>query len=192
MPCARKSKPPSAVRLLLEDLDERLADDLPLALGIHDAGEPREEQIGRVDELERQLHLAAKARADLRRLVQPQHAVVHEDAGEPVADRAMDQQRRDRRVDAAAEARRRPCPSPTCCANARGRLLDERGHRPVAGAAADVEGEIARGSRARGRCGRLPDGTAGRRAARSASSIAATGALALVATTRKPGGAAST
>src|SRR2546428_227776 len=33
----------------------------------------------------------------------PQEAVVHEDAGEPLADRLVDQRRRDRRVDAARE-----------------------------------------------------------------------------------------
>ena len=38
------------------------------------------------------------------RLVEPQQAVVHEDAGQPVADRPVDQQRRDRRIDAAAQA----------------------------------------------------------------------------------------
>ena len=32
-------------RLLLEDADELLADDLPLLLGVGDAGEPREEAL---------------------------------------------------------------------------------------------------------------------------------------------------
>ena len=43
------------------------------------------------------------ALADLRRFVEPQHAVVHEDARQLVADRAMNDERGDRRIDAAAE-----------------------------------------------------------------------------------------
>ena len=49
----------------------------------------------------------SKRVADLRRFVQPQQAVVDEDAGQPIADRPVHQQRRDRRVDAAATGRRR-------------------------------------------------------------------------------------
>ena len=79
---------------------------------------------------------------DLRRLVQPQHAVVDEDAGQPIADRAVDEQRRDGRVDAAAQPADHP-PVADLRADPRGRLLDERRHRPVAGAAADVVGEVA-------------------------------------------------
>ncbi len=46
----------------------------------------------------------AKARPDLIRLVVAQHAVVHENAGEAAANRAMDQQRCDGRIDAAAQS----------------------------------------------------------------------------------------
>ena len=73
-----------------------------------------EEQVGRVDEVERQLQLLAKRVEDLRRFVQAQQAVVHEDAREPVADGAVDQHRGDRRIDAARRARRRRGRSPTC------------------------------------------------------------------------------
>ena len=52
---------------------------LRFCLGIGDAGEPLEEQLRRVDEHERQLQ-PLEALADLRRLVEPQHAVVDEDA----------------------------------------------------------------------------------------------------------------
>ena len=68
----------------------------------------------------------------------------------------------------------------------RGRLLDERRHRPVARAAADVEREVPEDLETAIRVRRLRDGTAGRTAPRAVSSIAATGALALVATTAKP------
>ena len=80
--------------------------------GIGDAGEPIEKQLRRVDEHQRQLQ-PLEALADLRRLVEPQHAVVDEDARQLVADRAVDDERRDRRIDAAAQraddaAARRP------------------------------------------------------------------------------------
>ena len=190
MPCARKSTCPSFAASRLEDVDERRADDLALLLRIGDAGEPLEEQRRRVHEHERQLQ-PLEPLADLRRLVEPQHAVVDEDAGQPVADRAMNEQRRDRRIDAAAQrrrrrARRRPArgsaPSPprrTTPSSSR-RCSRRRRTRSCAG------------SRGRARCARLPDGTAARRAARSGSAIAATGAFALVATTAKPAGAAAT
>ena len=66
----------------------------------------------RVDEHERQLQ-PLESLADLRGLVEPQHAVVDEDARQLVADRAVDDQRGDRRIDAAAQraddaAARRP------------------------------------------------------------------------------------
>ena len=122
---------------------------------------------------------------------EPQDAVVDEDAGQLVADRAVNDQRRDRRVDAAAQ-RADDAPAADLRANPRRRLLDKRRHRPVAGAAADAVREVAQDLEAAVRCARLRDETAARRAARSASAIAATGALALVATTANPAGAAAT
>ena len=74
--------------------------------------------------------------------VEPQHAVVHEDARQLVADRAMDDQRGDRRIHAAAQ-RADDASVADLRANPRRRLLDKRRHRPVAGAAADAEGEVA-------------------------------------------------
>ena len=83
---------------------------------------------------------SAKRLRTCARLVLAQQAVVHEDAGEPVADRRVDEERRHRGVDAAGER-----------ADARARLahlsrgsvatalLDERGGVPVAAAAAGVE-----------------------------------------------------
>ena len=69
--------------------------------------------VRRVDEDERQLQ-PLEPLADLRRFVEPQHAVVDEDARQPIADRAVDEQRGDGRIDAAAQRRRRRGPSPTC------------------------------------------------------------------------------
>ena len=93
----------------------------------------------------------------------------------------------DGRIDAAAQAEH-DLPVPHLGANPRDRFLDERGHGPVAGAAADVEREILEERRAFLRCGRPRDETAGRRCGVRCCSIAAIGTLPLVATTVKPVG----
>ncbi len=90
MPCARKSNDAELCRLLLEDVDEGRADDLALALGVGDAGQAVEKQPHGVDENERQLQ-ALEAAADLLGLVEAHDAVVDEDARQPIADGAMDQ-----------------------------------------------------------------------------------------------------
>ena len=191
MPCPRKSKPPSSLARCSKTSMNVRADDLALLLRVGHAGQPVEEQVGGVDEVERQLQLLAEALLDLVGLVVAQQPVVDEDAGQPIADRAVDQHRRDRRVDAARQpadhlARRRPAP------DALGRLFDERGNRPVAACSRRRRRRSCAGSRRRGRCARPRDGTAARRATRSGASIAAIGAVALVAATANPGGTAAT
>ena len=141
MPCARKSNVAELRGFRLEDIDERRADDLALALGVGDAGQAVEEQPHGVDEHERQLQ-PLEPPPNLLGLVEAHDAVVDEDAGQPIADGAMDEERRDGRVDAAAQAAHHS-PVADLRADALGRLLDERRHRPVAGAAADVVGEVA-------------------------------------------------
>ncbi len=99
-------------------------------------------------------------------LVQPQHAVVDEDARQPVADRAVDEQRGDRRVDAAAERAHHapaarpargssPSPPPRTTPSSSRPCSRRRRRRSCAG------------SRGRARCARPPGGTAARRAARA-------------------------
>ena len=90
--------------LLLEDLDEDAADDLALLLGIGDAAQRREEPLARVDGDEVQVEVLAERRDDLLGLAQAQQAVVDEDARQPVAERLVAEDGRDRRVDAAREA----------------------------------------------------------------------------------------
>ncbi len=126
--------------LFLEDLDEGRTDDLPLLFGIDDAGEPVEKQLRPIDEDERQLQ-PLEAFPDLRGFVKPQHAVVDEDAGEFLANGAVNQQRGDRRIDAAAQ---RAHDAALACLRPdfRRRLFHERRHRPVARAAADTVGEV--------------------------------------------------
>ena len=96
------------LRLRLERLDEEPPDRLPLRLRVGDAVERGEESLRRVDMDERDVVVAAEERHDLLRLVLPHQPVVDEDAGELVADRLVDQHRRDRGIDAAGEAADHP------------------------------------------------------------------------------------
>ncbi len=132
---------PQLRRFDLEHFDERGADDLAFLFRIDDAREPLEKQRGRVHEHERQAQTLV-ALADLRRLVEAKHAVVDEDAGQLAADGAMDQQRRNGGVDATAQ-RAHDAALTDLRTDARRRLIDERRHRPVAGAAADAVREVA-------------------------------------------------
>ena len=90
-------------RLLLEHPDELLADDAPLGLRVDHALEAGEEPLGGVDMDQWDVEMVAERRRDLLALVLPHEAVVHEHAGQALAERAMHDQGRDRRVDAAGE-----------------------------------------------------------------------------------------
>ena len=103
MPWARNSTSPIRSGLALEDPHELLADDLALALGVGHALQRRKELLGRVHGHERDAEMLAEGRDHLLGLAQPQQPVIHEHAGQLVADRAVDQQRRHGRVDAAGE-----------------------------------------------------------------------------------------
>ena len=116
-------------RLLLEDADELLADDRPLLLGIADASEAREEPLLRLHVHEGHAKVAGERLDDLLGLVLPQQAVIDEDAGELVADRLVDEQRRNRRVDPAREGAKDSF-VPDSCANETDLLLDDRCGRP--------------------------------------------------------------
>ena len=179
---------PELARARLEHVDERRADDLALRLGVGDAAQPIEEHVGRVHEFERQPQ-ALEARAHLRGLVQAQQAVVDEDAGQSIADRAVQQHGRHRRVHAARQAADDPPlahrrPNPRRCSR---RRTTPSSSRPCSRTRQTrSSGEC----RCPPRCARPPDGTAARSSRRAGSCMAATGALAEVAATRNPGGAA--
>src|SRR6188472_2927895 len=91
------------LRLLLEDADELLADDFALALGLVVAGELVEETLLSLDVDQRDAELL-EGGDNLLGLVQPHQAMVDENASQLLADRLVDQQRRDRGIDAAGEA----------------------------------------------------------------------------------------
>ena len=101
----------------------------------------RQEALLGVDGHERDAEVVAEGRDDLLALVLAHQPVVDEHARELVADRAVHEQRRDRRVDPAAEPADDACPSPTCARMPRDLLLDDRRRRPAHVAAADVAQE---------------------------------------------------
>ena len=86
------------------------------------------------------MEAVAEGGDDLLALVLAHEAVVDEDAGELVADRAVDEHRGDARVDAAGEAAD-DAPVADLRADARDLLLDDRRRRPGQVAAADVAEE---------------------------------------------------
>ncbi len=107
-----------------------------------------EEHLRRIAVDERDVVVVAEHGDDLLGLALPQQPVVDEDAGQPVADRLVQQHRDDRRVDAAGQAADHLAVATHLRPDAGDGLVLERGHRPVAGAAANPVGEIAEQFRA--------------------------------------------
>ena len=96
---------------------------------------------------QRDVEMAAEHLDDLVGLAQPQQPGIDKDAGELLADRLMQQNRRDRGVDPARQAAN-DAPAPDPRADALDRLLAKRRHGPIASAASDVVGEVAQQRRA--------------------------------------------
>ena len=110
---------------------------LRLASGSRQALQPREEALLRVDGHQRHVELVAERGDDLLALVLAHHPVVDEHARELIADRLVDQQRGDGRVDAARE----PADDLAVAdlgADRRDLLVDDVRRAPGARAAADV------------------------------------------------------
>ena len=135
---------------------------LPLLLRVGDAREAREEALLRLDVHERDVEVAAERLDHLLRLALAQEAVVDEDARELVADRLVDEQRRDGRVDAAGERAEHALASRP----ARGSARPAPRSRPPASTPA-ARRRRRRGSSsgrpARAACARPPGGTGRRR-----------------------------
>ncbi len=86
--------------------------------------------------------MAAEEADDLLGLARPQQAGIDKDAGQLVADRLVQQRRRDRGIDAAGQAAHDVTPS-DLAADLVDRLAAEQRHRPVAAAARYVVREVA-------------------------------------------------
>ena len=188
MPCARNSAPPPhLLRLRLEHLDEQPADGLALRLRVGHAVERGEERLGRIHMDQRDVVVVAEHRHDLVRLVQPHQAVVDEDAGELVADRLVDQHRRDRGIDAAGEAADHP-PLADLLADLADHLGAVGRHRPVGLQPDDLVDEIRRAASRHPACARPRGGTWSRSSGGLSSAAMAKGAFSEVPMTSKARG----
>ena len=128
-------------RHFLEDADERLADDLALALGVGDVVEGLDEAVGGLHVHEVDAELATERLLDLLGLVHPQQTGVHEDTRQLIAHRLVHEGSGDRRVDAAREAADHLLVA-DLSPDRLDRLLDDRNHRPRRPASADVVEEV--------------------------------------------------
>ena len=126
----------------LEDPDELAADHLALLLGVAHPDQRVEEALLGVDHVQVDAGGGDEVALDLLGLALAQQAVVDEDAGEPVADRALYDGRGDRRVDAAGEAADRASVVADLLADPLDLLLDDVDHGPGRPAAGDVVQEV--------------------------------------------------
>ena len=126
--------------LFLENADEFLADDLALGLRVGDAGKFTQKALLDIRADEVHIELSAKDALDVVALVFAKKTVVDENAGELFADRLVNHDGRDRRVDAAGH-RAEDAPVADLLAELFDRPLDKIAHDPVAGATADVKEE---------------------------------------------------
>ena len=126
----------------LEGADELPADDLALLLGLGDAGERVEELLLGVHDVQVDARRGHEVALDLLGLALAQQAVVDEDAGEPVTDRALHHRGRHGGVDAAGEPADRVAGLADLLADALGLLVDDVDHRPGLPAAGDPVQEV--------------------------------------------------
>ena len=129
-------------RGVLEDIDERMTDTAPLLLGVLDAAQLPEEARSRIDHAQVEPEVRPERPLDLLPLVQPQQAVVHEDAREAVADRAVHQRGRHGRIHTAGKSADRLLGRTHELADAPHLVVDEVARRPIGRAAADFKQEV--------------------------------------------------
>ena len=89
---------------VVEDADEFIADDLPFPLGGSDPFQPAKEAGGGADRLETDVKIVAEKALDGFGFVGAEEAIVHEDAGELIADGFVQKGGGDAAVHAAAES----------------------------------------------------------------------------------------
>src|SRR5690242_20921451 len=119
-----------------------MPDAAALLLGIFYALEGREEALPRVHHLEVHAEVRAERPLDLLPLVQPQQPMIDENAGEPVADRPLNEAGGYGGVNAPRQAADRALLGAHGARNALHFLLDEVTGRPVRRAATHVEQKV--------------------------------------------------
>ncbi|KAI3482194.1 hypothetical protein L1887_55164 [Cichorium endivia] len=123
----------------LKHVDEGVADDLALLLRVLDVLELGEELLRGVDDGEVDAEVLGEHLVHLRGLVGAQHAVVHHDGVEAVADGLVHELGGDGRVDTSRNGAEHLALGADDLADALDLLVDERLHGPVAAAVADVD-----------------------------------------------------
>ena len=124
----------------LEDVDEQAADDLAFLLGVGDAGQGVQEELAGVDAHDLGVQLAGEHVHDHVAFVQPQKAMIDEDAGELVTDGAMDEGSSHAGIDATGQAQDDFLVAHLFADGGHG-FLDVVTHDPVGTDATDVEHE---------------------------------------------------
>lgn len=97
----------------IEDVDEGMADDLALLLRVFDPGEQIEETILRVHQLEVQIEVLAQVGDNLVAFAGAEHAVIHKDAVQVLADGALCSSTATTVESTPPESAQTTCPSPT-------------------------------------------------------------------------------
>src|ERR1041385_816403 len=100
---AQKADISDRARLLLEDLDKRLSDDLPFLFGVGDSLQLPEKSLCRVHVVETEMVAVTVDLQDQLALSRPHEAVVDMNAIEPVTDRPVKQDGKDGGIDPSAQ-----------------------------------------------------------------------------------------
>src|SRR3989441_4688980 len=127
---------------LLEHIDERVADATPLFFRILDVRQRAKEEGARIHDPQIDPEMRPEGLLHLLPFAQTQQSVIHENAGQPVADRAVPRRRCYRRIHAAREAADRPLRGTDQPVDSPYLLLDEVARRAIGRAAGDLEQEI--------------------------------------------------
>ena len=167
-----------------------------LLLRILDAGQPGEEALAGVDHDEVHPEVALEGDPQQLRLLLAHQPVVDVDAGQPIADRAMDERRRDRRVDAARQraddqavrARSRAAWRVDPVADLGDGRVDEVGRPSRSARRRRCRRRSCAGRRGRAACGRPRGGTGCRTGCASGSASPAYGVESVWAVAWKPSG----
>src|SRR6266487_5259593 len=126
---------------VLKHLDEFVADDFSFCFGIGYAFEQREKTFARIHIFQADMKIFAENALDDFFLARTQQTVVHENAGELIADRLVQESGGHGRIHAAAQTEHDFLIS-DLFADACASLFDEGAHCPVHRAVADVIDEI--------------------------------------------------
>lgn len=135
-----------ADRLLLEQIDEGVANDLALGFRLGDACKAAKEKLCSVNDCEVNVKMVRKRLLDLFALVQAHQASVHKNGVEPVANGLLHETGCNRAIDTARDSTDDLSVLANKLADAFNLLLDKVLHLPVVASFADLGGKVAKNS----------------------------------------------